>query len=479
MSKDFDNLDALFHPRSVAIVGASENALSGGYNFTRYLIDHGFKGRLYPVNPRLDELLGLKVYPGVRDIPEPEIDYVICCIAAEGVPSLLDDCKAKNVRLVHLFTGIMSETGREKETKLEGEIIQKAKGLGIRILGPNCMGMYYPAVGLSFNHDLPRESGAVGGFLQSGGGAGEFVRYAALRGVRFSKVISYGNALDINESELLDYFAADPETKIIATYIEGVRDGRKFIRALSSAAARKPVIMLKAGRGEAGKKLAFSHTASLAGSVELWRALSRQHGIVMVSNFQELVDQVVVFTFLPPIKGRKVVIIGGGGGKSVISADVWEEEGFHLPDFSRGVREKLKEEFPQIWDWLRNPLDSSILQKSLVPPVSLLRTIIAEQEFDIFIVSLTQDDPYPADIWRLVLAADFLDGAATIKKEGKPVVSVIETAEVDSADMAGWRWSAIAGIRKDIVRQGIPVFPSPDRAAKALRKFVDYWVGKE
>jgi len=479
MSKDFDNLDALFHPRSAAIVGASGNVISGGYNFTRYLIDHGFKGRLYPVNPRLDELMGLRVYPGVRDIPEPEIDYVICCIAAEGVPSLLEDCKAKNVKLVHLFTGIMSETGREKETRLEGEILHKAKGLGIRILGPNCMGLYYPAVGLSFNHDLPRESGPVGGFLQSGGGAGEFVRYAALRGVRFSKVVSYGNALDINESELLDYFAADPETKIITAYIEGVKDGRKFIRALSSAAARKPVLMLKAGRGEAGKKLAFSHTASLAGSMELWRALSKQHGIVMVGNFQELVDQAVAFTFLPPIRGREAVIIGGGGGKSVISADVWEEEGFHLPDFSPGVREKLKGEFPHIWDWLRNPLDSSILQKSLVPPVSLLRTIIAEQEFDLFIVSLTQDDPYPADIWRQVLAADFLDGAATIKGEGKPVVSVIETAEIDSADMAGWRWSAIAEIRKDIVRQGIPVFPSPERAAKAMRKFVDYWVGKE
>lgn len=479
MPDNFDNLDALFHPNSAAIVGASLNPISGGYNFTRCLKGHDFKGGIYPVNPKLDEILGLKVYPNLRDIPEPEVDYVISCISAEGVLPLLEDCKAKNVKLVHLFTGIMSETGREKETRLEREILQKAKSLGIRILGPNCMGIYCPRVGLSFNDDLPKESGSVGGLFQSGGGAGEFVRYAALRGVRFSKVISYGNAADINESELLYYFADDPETKLIAAYIEGVKDGREFIRALSYATARKPVVMLKAGRGEAGKKLVFSHTASLAGSMEIWRAISKQHGITLVANFQELIDMAVVFTFLPPITSRGVLIVGGGGGKSVISADMWEEEGFHLPAISLKVREKLKKEVPGIWDWIRNPLDSSILQKSLVPPLSLLKMMAAAQEFNVFVVGLTQDDFYPEDIWRKTIVRDFVDGSIAIKGEGRPVVCVIETAEIDSSDMQNWRWSGIAEARKQIVSQGIPVFPSPASAAKAVRKFVDYWVWRE
>ena len=479
MPDNFDNLDALFHPSSAAIVGASLNIMSGGYNFTRFLIDHGFKGRIYPVNPKLDEIFGLKVYPSLRDIPESEVDYVISCVSAERVLKLLEDCKAKNVKLVHLFTGIMSETGREKETRLEREILQKAKSLGIRILGPNCMGVYYPKVGLSFNHDLSREAGPVGGLFQSGGGAGEFVRYAALRGVRFSKVISYGNASDITESELLYYFAKDPETKLIAAYIEGVKDGREFIRALSYATARKPVIILKAGRGEAGKKLVFSHTASLAGSMETWRAISKQHGITLVANFQELIDQAVVFTFLPPIASREVLIVGGGGGKSVVSGDVWEEEGFHIPELSRKTREKLKKEVPEIWDWISNPLDSSILQKSLIPPLSLLKMMAAAQEFNVFVVGLTQDDFYPTDVWRETIARDFMDGSIAIKEESKPVVCVIETGEIDSCDMENWRWNAIADIRKQIVNQGIPVFPSPARAAKALRKFIDYWVWKE
>ncbi|MDY7018873.1 MAG: CoA-binding protein [Chloroflexota bacterium] len=472
-------LDELFHPSSVAIVGASSNPMSGGYNFTRYLVDHGFKGRIYPINPRLPEILNLKVYPNLRDIPAPKIDYVICSIPAEGVPSLLEDCNNKNVKLIHLFTGRMSETGRDEATRLEHEILGKARSLGIRILGPNCMGLYYPKLGLSFNHDLPKESGSVGGFFQSGGGAGEFVRYAALRGVRFSKIISHGNALDINETELLYYFAQDPETKIIAAYIEGVKDGRNFIQALSYATARKPVVVLKGGRGKTGSKLAFSHTASLTGSTEVWSAALKQYGATMVYDFQELVDQVVAFTFLPPVRGRKVVIAGGGGGESVVSADVWEEENFEVPDLSLKVREKLKEEVPDIWDWLRNPLDVSILQNVPLTAMNLLRMISNEDQFDILVVNMTQNDPYLRDIWLGTLAKDLLDGVLAIKEEGKPVVCIIETGEIGLSDMESWRWSAIAEIRKRIISEGIPVFPSPEKAAKALRGLVNYWVWKK
>jgi acyl-CoA synthetase (NDP forming) len=182
---------------------------------------------------------------------------VVSCIPAEGVLSLLEDCGKKNVKLVHLFTARLKETGRDKETKLEREILEKARKLGIRILGPNCMGIYYPKLGLSFNHELPRESGPVGGFFQSGGGAGEFVRYAALRGVRFSKMISYGNASDVNETELLNYFTSDSETKVIAAYIEGVKHGRKFVEALAQATKKKPVIILKGGMSRTGAKLAL------------------------------------------------------------------------------------------------------------------------------------------------------------------------------------------------------------------------------
>jgi len=472
-------LGALFSPKSVAIVGASSNSFSGGYQFTRFLMDHGFHGRLYLVNPAASEILGLKVYPRLTDILESSVDYVISCIPADGVLSLLDDCSKKNVRLVHLFTARLKETGRDKETKLQDEILEKAGRLGIRILGPNCMGIYHPKAGLSFNHELPLESGPVGGFFQSGGGAAELVRYAALRGIRFSKIINYGNASDIDEVELLDYFASDDETKVIASYIEGVKDGRKFAESLALAARKKPVIVLKGGRGKTGAQLALSHTASMAGSINVWQAALRQYGATEVRDFQELMDQVVAFAILPPITGRRVIVAGGGGGKSAVSADIWEEEGFELPELTAEFRGKLKERLPQLWDWVRNPIDASLFQGTPMVDINVLEWLSSEDGFDIWVANLTQDDPLPNDIWENVLAPNFLNSVTAIKKNGKPVVCVIETGEIGPAEMRSWKWRAIAKVRKQIVDQGLAVFSSPQRAAKAMKKLVNYWVWRE
>jgi acyl-CoA synthetase (NDP forming) len=473
------SLGALFSPKSVAIVGASSNPFAGGHQFPRFLIDHGFQGKLYLVNPTASEILGLRVYPRLTEIPESSVDYVISCIPAEGVLSLLDDCSKRNVKLVHLFTARLKETGRDKETKLQAEILEKATKLGIRILGPNCMGIYHPKVGLSFNHELPLESGPVGGFFQSGGGAAELVRYAALRGIRFSKIINYGNASDIDEVELLDYFASDDETNVITSYIEGVRDGKKFIESLVVAARKKPVIVLKGGRGKTGAQLALSHTASLAGSINVWEAALKQHGATMVDNFQELIDQVVAFTLLPPIVGRRVIVAGGGGGKSTVSADIWEEEGFELPELTAEFRKKLKEKLPQLWDWVRNPIDASLFQGTPMVDVNVLEWLSDEDGFDIWVANLTQDDPLPNDIWEDVLAPNFLNSVMAIKKKGKPVVCVIETGEIGPVEMESWKWRAIAETRRQLVDQGLAVFSSPERAAKAIRKLVDYWAWRE
>jgi acyl-CoA synthetase (NDP forming) len=475
MSEESLPLDRLFSPDSVAIVGASSNPFSGGYQFMRFLIDQGFRGKLYAVNPKLSDLLGLKVYPSLMAITEPNVDYVISCIRADAVLSMLDDCSKRNVRLVHLFTARLEETGRAEETRLQSAILKKAKKLGIRILGPNCMGIYYPKVGLSFNHDLPRESGPVGGFFQSGGGAAEFVRYGALRGVRFSKVISYGNASDIDGTELLEYFVSDSETEIIASYIEGVKDGRRFLEALALAARKKPVIVLKAGRGKTAAKLALSHTASQTGSDKVWQAAMRQFGAVMVNSFEELTDQVVAFSFLPPITGKMVIVAGGGGGKSMVSADVWEEEGFELPDLSPKFRKRLKEKVPVLWDWVRNPIDASLFQGTPVVDINLLEWLSNEDESDILVANLTQDDPLSNDIWQSALAANFVNSIRAIKKNRKPVISVIETGEIGPAEMGRWKWKAIAETRRELADQGVAVFPSAERAARATKRLVDYW----
>jgi acyl-CoA synthetase (NDP forming) len=248
---------------------------------------------------------------------------------------------------------------------------------------------------------------------------------------------------------------------------------------LALAAKKKPVIILKVGRGTTGAKLALSHTASLAGSINVWKAVLKQCGAIMVSNFEELIDQVVAFTFLPPITGRRVIVAGGGGGKSMVSADVWEEEGFELPEFTAEFRKKLKEKIPELWDWVRNPIDASLFQGTPMVDVNVLEWLSNEDGFDVWVANLTQDDPLPNDVWENVLAPNFLNSVTAINKNGKPVVCVIETGEIGPAEMEGWKWRAIAETRRQIVNQGIAVFPSAERAAKAIGRLANYWAWRE
>jgi acyl-CoA synthetase (NDP forming) len=471
---EFEKLNTLFHPKSVAVLGASLNPRSGGNNYVRCLIRQNFRGKVYLVNPRYDNIYGLKVYPSLLEVPDREVDYVICCTPAESLLEQIDDCHAKNVKLIHMFTARMKETGIDERIKLENEIVERCKKFGIRILGPNCMGLYNPKIGLSYYEDFPKETGPVGGISQTGGGSAIIIRYAAQRGVRFSKVISYGNASDIDECELLRYLAEDDETKIIMAYIEGVRNGRKFLDALSYATKRKAVVVLKGGRGQAGSRATLSHTGSLAGSAEIWRAALKQHGAIQVSSMEELVDVIVALCFLPKINGKRVLIGGGGGGTSVISADVFEEAGFELPDLPKKVREKLKNEAPLAVDWLRNPIDSSIIDQLDVSSLDILKTASESEEFDILVVNFPEDAPVPNQVLREGAAKEFLEGVVELKKEGKPIICVIRSAELTPDEMKGTRWEIIAELKRRLVQERIPVYSSPQSAAEALRKVADY-----
>lgn len=456
----------------MALVGASPNPYSGGYAYAVHLLQD-FKGKFYFVNPRAKEVLGVRTYPSLLDLPG-EVDYVICCISAEKVPSLLEECSRKGVKLVHLFTARMSETGREEGERLEGEIVEKARRLGLRVLGPNCMGLYNPEVGLTYGYSFPEEPGPVGGIFQSGGLSTDFVHYGYLRGLRFSRVVSYGNGRDLDEVELLRYFSWHPSTRVVAMYVEGVREGRRFAEALREVSSRKPVVVLKGGRGRTGARAIRSHTASVAGGREVWRAVLRWGGAVEVGSFEELLDQVVAFTFLPPCRGRRVAVLGGGGGKSVLSADLWEEEGFELPDLSPSLRERLRERCPGEWDWVGNPVDFSILQERPVMPQEWLELMEESGDFDFFVFNLTEDDPLPEEVWRFWMEEQ-VNGLLRFKKRGKPLLAVVPSAGLDPREMSKWRWGAIGEIRRRLVEAGVPVFPSVERAARALRRFVDYW----
>jgi acyl-CoA synthetase (NDP forming) len=353
------DLEFLFHPNSIALVGiTTAKTWHWTLTFLEGLLEIGFDRPLYLVNPKGGEIGGRKVYASLKDVPG-NIDYVIGLVNAQIAPRLVEECAEKGVRAIHFCTAGFSETGDEDRVKLESELVEVARRNGIRIIGPNCMGIYCPQSRLSYSPAFPRESGPVGVISQSGGNSIYLVRQAALRGVRFSKVISYGNASDINESDLLEYLATDADTRIIALYIEGIKDGKRFRRALEEATKEKTVVLLKGGATEGGARAAAGHTAALSGSQTTWDALCKQLGIISVSSIEEMIDVLVTLLFLPLPAGRNVVLLGAGGGASVLIADEFESRGLRIRPLPPEIVAQIREFTPIAGNILRNPVDYS------------------------------------------------------------------------------------------------------------------------
>ncbi len=459
-------LDFLFQPQSVAVVGASSTVAPGsGGGYLASLLQAGFRGDVYPVNPRHAEVQGLRCYASVRDIPGP-VDHVISCIPAAAVAGLIEDCGAKGVRTLHLFTAGFSETGVPALADLETRLVERAKALGVRVIGPNCMGLYVPAVGLSFMPTFPKEPGKVAFISQSGAVASGFVSSLAALGLRCSKVISYGNGADLREADLFDYIAEDPETEVVAAYLEGVRDGRPFVEALKKASARKRVAIVKGGRTESGGRATRSHTASLAGSPRLFDALCRQAGAVRVDDMEELLDIVVVFSSVRTMPGRRAAVIIGGGGRSVMAADEAEGEGLELPLLPADVQDRLHEFVPEVGTSMRNPIDCAI-NTTAEQYLGILQVVAGASEIDLVLFAGGGARPgasaTPADV---VVAArrQVTDLAGVQAREGKPVVLIA----APPASAGGFAY--YQSMREAAAAAGVAVLPSVRRASLALSR---------
>jgi len=373
----------------------------------RHMLNYGFKGKIYPINPRKTDVMEVKSYPDLEQIPDT-IDYVIFCVGIENAPDFLTSCSRKGVTAMHILAGRASETGRPEAKKLDGEILKRAKEYGIRILGPNSMGVFCPASGLSFGYDFPKEPGHVGALMQSGGNATDLVHFSSLRGVRFSKVVSYGNALDINEIDLLEYFAEDPNTQVLLCFIEGLKGNpRKFLELVRRIASQKPVVICKGGRTSAGARWARSHTASLAGTAKIWEIAIRQAGAIPARDIDELVDMAVAFSLLPPVRGRRIGIGGTGGGRSVLTADAWEENGFSVIPLPQEIREEFKKRGSQIWDWINNPADRSIIIPGDPYNMPAVMSEMAKHpDFDLLAGTVAEDRPFEKEAFSEVIKSD-------------------------------------------------------------------------
>ena len=470
--------EPIFYPKSVAVIGASAKEFKFSGRYLKTLLEFGFKGKVYPVNPRETEVAGLKAYPTVLDIPE-SIDFAIISVPAKFVPSVLEECLAKGVKAAEVFTAGFSETGEEGRI-LEAELAKIAKK-GIRIIGPNCFGVYCPAGRLTLlpGADFSTESGPVALISQSGGYAQEIAREATGSGIRFSKVISYGNACDLNESDFLEYLSQDPETRIIAAYIEGPRDGRRFIKLIQEVSKTKPVIIWKAGLTKEGAQAVSSHTASLGGEEATWSAFFKQTGAVRVESKEELIDTTMAFLDLPPSTGRRVAVIGGGGGMGVTAADACSYVGLNVPTFPCEIAEQLRQVLPPAGTSTRNPVDvgapvisPQVFQRVLEMAASAenIDTIIATQTIHLFMSGKMKGLVEAVG----TLVEDSLQIPLAIgRKFGKPIIMVLPlgSTEVDSLDVEKVRRE----FREFYINYGIPAYPTLERAARAVAHVVRYY----
>ena len=461
-------LQNLFQPQSIAVVGASASRGSG-HDFIRHLQGFGFAGPIYAIHPEGKAVRGVPCYPTISSVPQ-DIDYVIFAVPAHTVPEIMAECVTKNVKLAHLFTARLSETGVSELVDLEQRIVQVARSGGIRILGSNGMGLYDPGHGMSFKANFPKESGNVAFLSQSGGNTGEFVYRAGLRGIRFSKVISYGNACDLNEKDYLEYFLGDADTEIITVYLEGIRSaGTEFVQILKEVAAKKPVVILKGGLTPDGAKSTYSHTGSLAGNPEVWRALLHQSGVIQVESLEELEDMVVGLTMLRGLSGSRVGMYAGGGGGMVAAADIFHRYGISLPDLSQENMDELKELIPATWMMMRNPVDVSAMG-SPKAGVRLREMLFENANYDLVINDMGID-------WGL----DEERGLESAYENVRRLLELQASTErslaiiLRSSDAGEpWRQLAVNAIRKHFADRGIATYATLGRAAWTINKLTNY-----
>lgn len=464
-------LNSLFFPKSVAVVGASANPAGwGGTSFLQRLKRRGYSGKLYPVNPKVSEVEGLKCYPNVQSIPEPP-DHVIIGTPATAVPQVLRDCVIANVKNVHIFSSGFSETGEAEGKKLDEEITQIIKNSDLRVVGPNCMGIWVPASKLCAWGADPKGLGSLA-FLSQSGGHGEYIsELGQSLGVYFSKIISYGNARGLQAADFLEYLETDPDTKMIACYFEGMKDGNRVTQLIKRINRTKPVLVWKGGLTPSGAQAVSSHTGSLAGEEYIWRAFFAQTGAVPVGSLDEVIDTAMAFQRLKPATGNRALIMGGGGGNSVALADICGREGLEVPHITEQTRQELNKFIRLAGNSTRNPLDVWSVQDNPDDFKRAFDLALADPNIDVAIAEkqLMWDDDDKEHMERHRKADGYLIEYYNNNASGKPIVVAVTTmVNVESA--ASYR----AEIMTTYAKSGIPAYPSTVSAARALSRFVSY-----
>jgi len=481
---DADRFDRIFYPEHLAIVGVSAKGFGFGSTILMSLQQIGFEGTIYPVNSRGGEIAGMKIYASVDEIPA-QIDFAIITVPAEAVPDAIDACRRKGAAGAEILSAGFSEMGTPEGVALE-ERIREAAERGVRVIGPNCFGIYCPRSGLTLmpGPDFSRESGTVAFLAQSGGMAMDFSHIGKWMGVRFSKVVSFGNGADLREVELIDYFGDDPETKVISTYTEGVEDGPAFFETLKRVTRKKPVIVHKGGLSEAGGRAVASHTASMGGSRIIWETVLRQCNAVQVTSLWELAQTSLAFSMLPERVYRGITVAGGGGALGIAACDAAEAFDIEVPQLEPAITDALMEILPKPGSSAKNPID---VANPHVPPHILkevLLTAAKDEKIDLQILIQLFYTYKPMALFsgrEIKKITPFRELAVAvgevIVETGKPVILVTPNIKQgpESLDIEELMREA----RSAFLERGIPVFDDLNDALRAVDHVSRYCARKK
>lgn len=445
-------LEALFYPRTVAVIGAAREEGKLGHAVLSNIIEFGFRGPIYPVNPKADNLLGLKTYPSVLDIPG-SVDLGVIVVPARAVADVVSDCGRKGVRAVIVITAGFREIGPEGVVA-EQEVVRRARAAGMRLLGPNCLGLINTENNLdaTFARNLPLD-GSISFMTQSGALATAILDWADRERVGFSKFVSLGNKADINENDLLEVWRDDDSTKVVIGYLEGVADGQRFMKAARELSRTKPFIMVKSGGTAAGSRAVSSHTGTLAGSDTAYDAAFKQTGVIRAQSIENLFDLSLAFAYQPLPRGRRLAIITNAGGPGIMATDAAERMNLTLATFAPGTIEALRASLPPTAA-VYNPVD--VVGDARADRYrSALETVVHDPGVDSILVLLTPQ------------------AMTEIEETAHVIVDVSSSS--DKPIVAGFMGGTEVARGIEILRRGnVPNYSFPERAVAALEAMSRY-----
>ncbi len=437
------SLDPFFKPKSIALVGAAHTEIKLGGVILKNLLK--FKGRVYPINPKYNELMGVKAYPAAKDIPGP-VDLALIIRPAHEVPEILKEFKDRTECVIVMSSGF-AEIG---EAALQEEVKKVGKEMGFRILGPNCMGIFNPHHSLDTfflpGERLPRpKKGNIAVVSQSGAILSCILTAVKEENAGISKAVGYGNAMDIDEADLYEYLMHDKETGVVVSYIESVGDGRKFVEKAKILSEKKSLIVLKSGKGSSGQAAAYSHTGRLAGRYEVFHSILKQFGIRESMDFDEFIDAAKALSYQKISPGKRILIVTNGGGSGVLAADECMRQGIDVTRLTENKKKKLSAIFPDFYG-VNNPVDLTAQVKD-EDYVAALREL--GEDYDGFLVI------------ALPNVLGITEKLPVLMKEVKRALNKPLVFHIPPGGIA-------KKLTLMLERAKIPVYPSPESAVKGL-----------